>query len=108
MFGVKQLIAGGHDASGLRRQFMIVAGDLAGALFWLMVYPTDFVKNVIQVDNYKNPKFSGSLDAFKRILATEGVKGLYNKDSVRQKRPSKCSLLSGLRGHKIKLLGMID
>ncbi|KAF9607457.1 hypothetical protein IFM89_035595 [Coptis chinensis] len=66
-------IRSGHDTSGLRRRFMIVVGDLAGALFWLMVYPTDFVKSVIQVDNYKNPKFSGSLDAFKRIKRWEGL-----------------------------------
>ncbi|KAF9620444.1 hypothetical protein IFM89_012621 [Coptis chinensis] len=75
--GVKQLIAGGQDTSGLGRGSMIVAGGLAGAAFWFMVYPTDVVKSVIQVDSYKNPKFSGSIDAFKKILATEGVKGLY-------------------------------
>ncbi|KAF9625949.1 hypothetical protein IFM89_027817 [Coptis chinensis] len=33
MFGVKQLIAGGHDTSGLGRRSMIVAGGLAGASF---------------------------------------------------------------------------
>jgi solute carrier family 25 carnitine/acylcarnitine transporter 20/29 len=55
----------------------MASGGLAGAAFWLMVYPTDVVKSVIQVDDYKNPKFSGSIDAFRRIKATEGVKGLY-------------------------------
>ncbi|CAL9044656.1 unnamed protein product [Musa banksii] len=81
MFGVyealKQYFAGGQDTSGLGRGPLIVAGGLAGASFWLFVYPTDVVKSVIQVDGFKNPKYSGSLDAFRRILAAEGMKGLY-------------------------------
>ncbi|PKA60012.1 Mitochondrial carnitine/acylcarnitine carrier-like protein [Apostasia shenzhenica] len=81
MFGVyealKQFFAGGPDTSRLGRGPLIVAGGLAGASFWASVYPTDVVKSVIQVDNYRNPKFSGSVDAFRKILASEGVKGLY-------------------------------
>ncbi|KAI9111542.1 hypothetical protein K1719_017232 [Acacia pycnantha] len=81
MFGVyeavKQLIAGGKDTSGLGRGSLIVAGGLAGASFWFLVYPTDVVKSVLQVDDYKNPKYSGSFDAFRKIKATEGFKGLY-------------------------------
>ncbi|PON45348.1 Mitochondrial substrate/solute carrier [Parasponia andersonii] len=81
MFGVyeavKQYLAGGTDTSGLGRGSLIVAGGLAGGSFWFSVYPTDVVKSVIQVDDYKNPKFSGSIDAFRKIVASEGVKGLY-------------------------------
>ncbi|KAG8383702.1 hypothetical protein BUALT_Bualt04G0041400 [Buddleja alternifolia] len=81
MFGVyealKQYLAGGHDTSNLGRGSLILAGGLAGASFWASVYPTDVVKSVLQVDDYKNPKFSGSIDAFKKILKSEGVKGLY-------------------------------
>ncbi|MED6133018.1 hypothetical protein PIB30_024392 [Stylosanthes scabra] len=81
MFGVyeaiKQMLAGGPDTSGLGRGSLILAGGLAGASFWFIVYPTDVVKSVIQVDDYKNPKFSGSLDAFRKIKASEGFKGLY-------------------------------
>lgn len=81
MFGVyealKQYFAGGQDTSSLGRGSLIVAGGLAGASFWLSVYPTDVVKSVIQVDDYKNPRYSSSIDAFKKIIASEGVKGLY-------------------------------
>ncbi|XP_072986204.1 mitochondrial carnitine/acylcarnitine carrier-like protein [Typha latifolia] len=81
VFGVyealKQYFAGGKDTSKLGSGSLIVAGGLAGATFWLLVYPTDVVKSVIQVDDYRNPKFSGSTDAFKKILAAEGIKGLY-------------------------------
>ncbi|MBA0795067.1 hypothetical protein Gohar_019342 [Gossypium harknessii] len=81
MFGVyealKQYMAGGTDTSKLGRGSLIVAGGLAGASFWSSVYPTDVVKSVLQVDDYKNPKYKGSMHAFRSILASEGVKGLY-------------------------------
>ncbi|GMH29792.1 hypothetical protein Nepgr_031635 [Nepenthes gracilis] len=81
MFGVyealKQYFAGGKDTSGLGRGSLMAAGGLAGASFWLAVYPTDVVKSVIQVDSYKEPKFSGSIDTFKKIVAAEGGRGLY-------------------------------
>ncbi|KAL6537707.1 hypothetical protein OROHE_012334 [Orobanche hederae] len=81
MFGVyeafKQYLAGGEDTSGLGRGSLMLAGGLAGASFWVSVYPTDVVKSMLQVDDYKNPKFSGSVDALRKILKLEGVKGLY-------------------------------
>ncbi|KAK1261584.1 Mitochondrial carnitine/acylcarnitine carrier-like protein [Acorus gramineus] len=74
---LKQYFAGGKDTSGLGTGPLIVAGGLAGAAFWVSVYPTDVVKSVIQVDDHQNPRFSGSVDAFRKILASEGVRGLY-------------------------------
>ncbi|CAN6486308.1 unnamed protein product [Victoria cruziana] len=74
---LKQYLAGGRDTSNLGQGSLMLAGGLGGASFWLVVYPTDVVKSVIQVDDYKNPKYSGSIDAFKKILRSEGVKGLY-------------------------------
>lgn len=75
--GLKQYMAGGQDTSQLGRGPLIVAGGLAGASFWAAVYPTDVVKSVIQVDDYNNPKYSGFMDAFRKIQKTEGIKGLY-------------------------------
>ncbi|KAI3756262.1 hypothetical protein L1987_56081 [Smallanthus sonchifolius] len=81
MFGVyealKQYFAGGTDTSGLDRGSLIIAGGLAGGAFWASVYPTDVIKSAIQIDDYRNPKYSGSIDAFKKILKIEGVGGLY-------------------------------
>nr|XP_043606155.1 mitochondrial carnitine/acylcarnitine carrier-like protein [Erigeron canadensis]XP_043606156.1 mitochondrial carnitine/acylcarnitine carrier-like protein [Erigeron canadensis]XP_043606157.1 mitochondrial carnitine/acylcarnitine carrier-like protein [Erigeron canadensis] len=81
MFGVyealKQYIAGGTDTSGLSQGTLMMAGGLAGGAFWVSVYPTDVVKSVIQIDDFKNPKYSGSIDAFKKILKSEGIGGLY-------------------------------
>ncbi|CAH1453434.1 unnamed protein product [Lactuca virosa] len=79
MFGVyealKQYFAGGTDTSGLDRGSLIVAGGLAGGAFWVSVYPTDVIKSAIQIDDYRNPKYSGSIDAFKKIVKAEGVGG---------------------------------
>eukprot|EP00249_Psilotum_nudum_P004312 c17838_g1_i1 orf=539-1480(+) len=81
MFGVyeslKQSFAGGKDTSHLGRGALLTAGGLAGASFWLAVYPTDVIKSMVQVDDYKNPKFSGTLNAFRKVYASEGYKGLY-------------------------------
>ncbi|XP_021969346.1 mitochondrial carnitine/acylcarnitine carrier-like protein [Helianthus annuus] len=81
MFGVyealKQYMAGGTDTSGLGRGSLMLAGGLAGGAFWVSVYPTDVVKSVIQIDDYKNPKYTGSIDAFKKIVKAEGIGGLY-------------------------------
>lgn len=81
MFGVyeavKQFMASGQDTSQLGRGSLIIAGGVGGACFWGAVYPTDVVKSVLQVDDYKNPKYSGSMDAFRKILKAEGIKGLY-------------------------------
>ncbi|CAM6120412.1 unnamed protein product [Calypogeia fissa] len=73
----KQLIAGGKDTSSLGRGSLLTAGGVAGAVFWMSVYPADVVKSVIQVDDYRNPKYKGTIDAFKKVYAAEGIKGLY-------------------------------
>ncbi|MFS8005094.1 putative mitochondrial carrier domain superfamily [Helianthus anomalus] len=81
MFGVyealKQHFVGGTDTSGLSCGSLIIAGGLAGGAFWASVYPTDVIKSVIQIDDNKNPKNLGLIDAFKRIVKTEGFGGLY-------------------------------
>ncbi|KAL2612497.1 hypothetical protein R1flu_024189 [Riccia fluitans] len=81
MFGVyeltKQAIAGGKDTSQLGRGAQLTAGGVAGAAFWASVYPADVIKSVIQVDDHRNPKYRGTLDAFKKVFAAEGIKGYY-------------------------------
>ncbi|CAL4915716.1 unnamed protein product [Urochloa decumbens] len=73
--------AGGEEDTSseqLGRGSLILAGGLAGASFWGSVYPADVVKSVLQVDDHKRPRYSGSMDAFRKILAADGViKGLY-------------------------------
>lgn len=81
MFGAyeatKQFLAGGKDTSNLGRGSLLIAGGVGGAFFWASVYPTDVIKSMIQIDDYKNPKYKGTIDAFRKVWATEGVSGLY-------------------------------
>lgn len=32
---------------------------------------------IVQVDDHRNPKYNGTMDAFRKVFAAEGVKGLY-------------------------------
>eukprot|EP01018_Ginkgo_biloba_P006354 Gb_41789 [translate_table: standard] len=75
--GLKQFMAGGHDTSQLGRGALLTAGGVACASFWVFVYPTDVVKSVIQVDDFRETKYSGTLDALRKIMSSEGLKGLY-------------------------------
>lgn len=81
MFGfyeaTKQYFAGSQDTSSLSKGAKLAAGGVAGATFWLSVYPTDVIKSAIQVDDQRNPKYHSTLDAFRKIYSTEGLKGLY-------------------------------
>eukprot|EP01018_Ginkgo_biloba_P006209 Gb_33596 [translate_table: standard] len=81
MFGtyeaLKQFMAGGRDTSQLGRGALLTAGGLAGASCWAFVYPTDVVKSVIQVDDFRRPKHNGTVDAFRNIMSSEGLKGFY-------------------------------
>lgn len=73
--GTKQLEGG--SASNLGTGSLLLAGAVAGAMFWLCVYPADVIKSVIQVDDYTNPKYTSTFDAFRKVIKSRGVKGLY-------------------------------
>jgi solute carrier family 25 carnitine/acylcarnitine transporter 20/29 len=80
-FGVyealKQFMAGGPDTSQLGMGALLTSGGIAGAVCWALIYPTDVVKSVIQIDESHQPKYSGTIDAFKKLATSEGFKGLY-------------------------------
>ncbi|KAF9908881.1 hypothetical protein EC991_009287 [Linnemannia zychae] len=59
------------------------AGGLCGVFSWLVVFPIDLVKSVIQKEVLvTHPKYSGALDCAKDIVRREGVRGLYRGLSV--------------------------
>ncbi len=39
--------------------------------------PTYVTKSVIEVDDYHNPKYCGTMDDFQMVCAFEGMKGLF-------------------------------
>ncbi|KAG0372789.1 hypothetical protein BGX24_012573 [Mortierella sp. AD032] len=59
------------------------AGGLCGVFSWLVVFPIDLVKSVIQKEVLvTHPKYSGALDCAKDIVRREGIRGLYRGLSV--------------------------
>ncbi|EDO14997.1 hypothetical protein Kpol_376p10 [Vanderwaltozyma polyspora DSM 70294] len=47
-------------------------GALSGTTLWLMVYPLDVIKSVIQTDNIKNPKFGNNIPTVARNIYKRG------------------------------------
>ncbi|KAG0603867.1 hypothetical protein M758_10G126900 [Ceratodon purpureus] len=75
--GTKQLLTRGYTGENLSTASLLLAGGVAGAMFWLLVYPADVIKSTIQVDDYQNPKYSSTFDAFRKVFKSQGMKGLY-------------------------------
>ncbi|VEU20109.1 DEKNAAC101023 [Brettanomyces naardenensis] len=48
------------------------AGGLSATCFWIAAYPADVVKNVIMIDDVKNPKFKHYSDAVRYIYRERG------------------------------------
>lgn len=55
---------------------MFLAGGIAGVVSWLVIYPVDVVKSRIQEDSFKNPKYNGMIDCFKKSVASDGWRSL--------------------------------
>ncbi|KAK9822244.1 hypothetical protein WJX81_005698 [Elliptochloris bilobata] len=56
---------------------LVAAGGVAGACFWLPIYPADVVKSCMQVDSLTAPQYRSSADCFRQTLRSQGVAGLY-------------------------------
>ena len=83
MFGLYGAMKGsmaehyGCKESELGPGALVMAGGIAGSAYWGFMYPTDIIKSKIQVDNPKNPLYTGTIDAFVKVARAEGVAGLY-------------------------------
>jgi solute carrier family 25 carnitine/acylcarnitine transporter 20/29 len=54
-------------------------GGLAGFFYWAPFYPIDVVKSALMGDSHLagQRKYSGTLDAVKKLYAANGIKGFY-------------------------------
>ncbi|OAD72993.1 hypothetical protein PHYBLDRAFT_113141, partial [Phycomyces blakesleeanus NRRL 1555(-)] len=76
----KFIISGGNSAaSNPLTHFM--AGGCCGVLSWLVVFPVDLVKSVIQKDVLKS-KVQGFRECASDIVRREGIRGLYKGLSI--------------------------
>lgn len=55
----------------------ILAGAITGGLEALIMYPTEFVKTHLQLQDKKNPRYSGVIDCYRKTVAEYGFLGLY-------------------------------
>lgn len=53
-------------------QAIALAGGYAGFMYWLVVFPVDTVKSVMQADSLTNPRFSGALDCARQLYKEGG------------------------------------
>jgi len=58
---------------------LLLCGAMASATGQLVVYPTSLARTILQAQGAKGHPviYKGPVDCFRKILATEGVKGLY-------------------------------
>lgn len=54
-------------------------GAASGYTLWLVIYPVDAIKSKIQTDGFSGPdrKFTSSFDCARKVIAAEGMAGLY-------------------------------
>lgn len=65
------------DKKKVTTSTMIFAGGCAGLASWFFVYPIDVIKTRFQLDCLnKMPKYSGSIDCFKKTVEVEGFRFL--------------------------------
>ncbi|KAI8869036.1 mitochondrial carrier [Ramicandelaber brevisporus] len=60
-----------------------LAGGMCGVISWLIIFPTDLVKSILQKDVLSpNPGYRGVIDCVRRVYATNGLRGMYRGISV--------------------------
>ncbi len=59
-----QILIGGKDTSCLGKGSQILTSGVASVMFWISMNPTYVTKSVIEVDDYHNPKYCGTMDDF--------------------------------------------
>lgn len=57
----------------------VIAGGMAGSTAIMVTYPSDLIRRRLQLQNFdKNvPTYTGILDCVRKVIAQEGVAGLY-------------------------------
>lgn len=55
----------------------ILAGALTGGLEAIIMYPTEYVKTHLQLQDKKNPRYHGMIDCYRQTVRENGFLGLY-------------------------------
>jgi len=60
----------------------VVGGGLTGGINICIVFPTEFVKTQLQLDNGKEKKYNGSIDVVRKTIKEKGIRGMYRGITV--------------------------
>lgn len=55
----------------------LIGGGLAGAMFFLVAYPFDYVKTLVQTDDLKSPRYKSIIDCFIKNMKEGGIGTFY-------------------------------
>jgi hypothetical protein len=66
----------GEDMSLHECSIRGLAGGLAGVLSWMVVYPVDIVKSILQTQDLRNPQYTTMMECGRHVLRTQGLVGL--------------------------------
>lgn len=68
-----------HDVNNITAYEKLLFGGLAGVCAVSFTYPTDLIRRRLQLQGFDPlvPKYNGILDCIRKIVATEGISGLY-------------------------------
>lgn len=70
--------AAGSESDSFRTyQAIAAAGGYAGFMYWLVVFPVDTVKSVIQADRLDKPRYNGVLDCCQKLYKEGGPARFY-------------------------------
>ncbi|XP_056646956.1 mitochondrial basic amino acids transporter [Diorhabda sublineata] len=56
---------------------ILFAGGMAGVVSWVIPYPVDVIKSLIQVDGITSQKYTGYYDCMKKTVSSQGYLSLY-------------------------------
>jgi len=75
----KSMVKQGQRVEDLPAWKVLLAGGLGGMAYWAFVYPTDVIKSSLQTDSIvrSERKYSGYMDAAKKIHKADGIKGFF-------------------------------
>lgn len=75
---VSQQVKSGIERVDIPAWKLCLFGATSGTILWLMVYPLDVIKSVMQTDNVKSPKNGGNIISVgKNIAAKQGISGFF-------------------------------
>ncbi|DBA01724.1 TPA: LOW QUALITY PROTEIN: hypothetical protein N0F65_010134 [Lagenidium giganteum] len=58
-------------------QSIAMAGGTAGSIYWVMAFPLDTIKSVMQADNLDNPRYRGIIDCYQKLFREGGIARFY-------------------------------